>query len=84
MRVYTFTTMDSEKPNPPKTGRRGFLKGGAALAGLAAGVGSAEAQTQGTPLKKIDELIVVHSSPTVEKRLHSLDLVADVSNLTPV
>ena len=30
-----------------------------------------------------DELIVVHSSPTVETRLHSLDLVADVSNLTP-
>jgi luciferase family oxidoreductase group 1 len=30
-----------------------------------------------------DELIIVHSSPTVETRLHSLDLVADVSNLTP-
>ena len=31
-----------------------------------------------------DELIVVHSSPTVETRLHSLDLVADVSNrITP-
>ena len=25
-----------------------------------------------------DELIVVHSSPTIETRLHSLDLVADV------
>ncbi|MEP7112212.1 MAG: LLM class flavin-dependent oxidoreductase [Ilumatobacteraceae bacterium] len=31
-----------------------------------------------------DELIVVHSSPTIETRLHSLDLVADISNLTPV
>src|ERR1019366_5611905 len=45
--------MDSKKPN-----RRGFLKDSAALAGLAAGgVRLAEAQTQGTPAKKIDELI---------------------------
>ncbi len=49
--------MDSKKPNPPKTGRRGFLKGGAALAGLAAGARPVEAQTQGTSTKKIDELI---------------------------
>ena len=45
--------MDSKKSN-----RRGFLKGGAALAGLAAGsVRPAKSQTQGTPTKKIDELI---------------------------
>src|SRR5207247_4274282 len=45
---------DSKKPN-----RRGFLKGGAALAGLAAGGGVrlAKGQTAGTPAKKIDELI---------------------------
>jgi alkanesulfonate monooxygenase SsuD/methylene tetrahydromethanopterin reductase-like flavin-dependent oxidoreductase (luciferase family) len=30
-----------------------------------------------------DELIVVHSAPTLEARLHSLDLVAEVSNLAP-
>ena len=30
-----------------------------------------------------DELIVALSSPTVDARLRSLDLVADVSNLTP-
>jgi sulfane dehydrogenase subunit SoxC len=45
--------MDSKKTN-----RRGFLKGGAALAGLAAGgVAPASGQTQGEPAKKIDELI---------------------------
>src|ERR1051326_6612030 len=45
--------MDSKKSN-----RRGFLKGGAALAGLAAGrARPASAQTQGLPSKKIDELI---------------------------
>ncbi len=45
--------MDSKKSN-----RRGFLKGGAALAGLAAGGARlAKGQTQGTPAKKIDELI---------------------------
>src|ERR1051326_2773996 len=44
--------MDSKKSN-----RRGFLKGGAALAGLAAGrARPARAQTQGLPSKKIDEL----------------------------
>jgi sulfane dehydrogenase subunit SoxC len=44
---------NSEKPN-----RRRFLRNGAALAGLAAGGGSAaEAQTQGTPAKKLEELI---------------------------
>lgn len=61
-RVYTLSDrkakskerpMDSKKPD-----RRGFLKGGAALAGLAAGgTLPAEGQTQGTPPKKIDELI---------------------------
>src|SRR5207248_1304418 len=55
--VYTFSTgrrpMDSKKSN-----RRGFLKNSAALAGLAAGgVPGAKGQTQGTPSKKIDELI---------------------------
>jgi sulfane dehydrogenase subunit SoxC len=44
--------MDSKKPN-----RRKFLKGGAALAGLAAGVRPAESQTQGAPPRKIEELI---------------------------
>src|SRR5262252_1178589 len=45
--------MDSKKSN-----RRGFLKGGAALAGLAAGGAQVgKGQTQGTPPKKIDELI---------------------------
>ena len=45
--------MDSKKPN-----RRGFLRGGAAVAGLAAGGARlAKGQTQGTPAKKIDELI---------------------------
>src|SRR5712671_7325347 len=45
--------MDSKKAN-----RRGFLKNSAALAGLAAGgAGLAKSQTQGTPPKKIDELI---------------------------
>ena len=45
--------MDSKEPN-----RRRFLKGGAALAGVAAGDAClASAQTQGTPTKKIDELI---------------------------
>src|SRR5580700_4503614 len=45
--------MASKKPN-----RRGFLKGGAALAGLGAGGARlAKGQTQGTPPKKIDELI---------------------------
>src|ERR1017187_7601387 len=45
--------MDSKRPN-----RRGFLKGGAAAASLAAaGVPLAEAQTQGPPAKKLDELI---------------------------
>ncbi len=45
--------MDSKKPD-----RRGFLKGGASLAGLAAGGAQlAKGQTQGTPAKKIDELI---------------------------
>src|ERR1700689_5756828 len=44
--------------NPKKPNRRGFLKGGAAAAGLAAGGARlAEGQTQGTPPKKIDELI---------------------------
>jgi luciferase family oxidoreductase group 1 len=31
-----------------------------------------------------DELLVVHSAPTIEARLRSVDLVADVSNLSPV
>ena len=31
-----------------------------------------------------DELLVVHSAPTVETRLRSVDLVADVSILSPV
>src|SRR6266487_2547754 len=45
--------MNSKKPD-----RRGFLKDSAALAGLAAGgVRLAKGQTQGTPSKKIDELI---------------------------
>src|SRR6266851_5112470 len=45
--------MDSKKRN-----RRGFLRDSAALAGLAAGgAGLAKGQTQGTPSKKIDELI---------------------------
>ena len=45
--------MDSRKPN-----RRGFLKDGVALAGLAAGSAQrAPGQIQGTPAKKIDELI---------------------------
>src|SRR6266700_3054340 len=45
--------MDPKKPN-----RRRFLKGGAALAGMAAGgVPLAKGQTPGTPAKKIDELI---------------------------
>src|SRR3984893_14618447 len=45
--------MDSRKPN-----RRGFLKGGAAVAGVAAGGAQlAKGQTQGAPDKKIDELI---------------------------
>src|SRR5712691_6490793 len=45
--------MDSKRPN-----RRRFLKGGAALAGLAAGGERlAKGQTQGTPTKKIEELI---------------------------
>ena len=30
-----------------------------------------------------DELIVVHAGPTVEARLHSLDLLADASGLVP-
>src|SRR5437016_14538769 len=45
--------MDSKKRN-----RRGFLRDSVALAGLAAGgVRLAKGQTQGTPAKKIDELI---------------------------
>src|SRR5260370_38976461 len=45
--------MDSKNPN-----RRRFLKGGAALAGMAAGsAGLVKGQTAGTPPKKIDELI---------------------------
>jgi sulfane dehydrogenase subunit SoxC len=46
--------MDSKKSN-----RRGFLKGGAALAGLAAGSGAqpAKGQTQGAPNEKVDQLI---------------------------
>ena len=45
--------MDSKKPN-----RRGFLRDGAALAGLAAGGARVAAgQTQGQPAKKIEELI---------------------------
>ena len=45
--------MGSRKPN-----RRGFLRGSAAVAGLAAGGAKlATGQTQGTPAKKIDELI---------------------------
>src|SRR6266581_3791336 len=44
--------MDSKKPN-----RRGFLKGSAALAGLAGSAKVAKGQTQGMPAKKIDELI---------------------------
>ena len=31
-----------------------------------------------------DELLVVHSAPSIEARLRSVDLVADVSNLSPV
>jgi sulfane dehydrogenase subunit SoxC len=49
--------VDSKKPNP-KSNRRRFLKGGATLAGLAAGGAiPAKAQTQETPASKIDELI---------------------------
>src|SRR6266478_1029935 len=45
--------MDSKKRN-----RRGFLRDSAALAGLAAGGAQlGKGQTQGTPPKKIDELI---------------------------
>ena len=45
--------MDSKKPN-----RRGFLRDGAALAGLTAGGARVAAgQTQGQPAKKIEELI---------------------------
>lgn len=45
--------MDSKKPN-----RRGFLKGGASLAGLAAGGAHlTKGQTVGTPAQKLDELI---------------------------
>ncbi len=45
--------MDAKKRN-----RRGFLKGGAALAGLAAGgTRLSKGQTQGTPAQKNDELI---------------------------
>src|SRR5262249_1426408 len=44
--------MDAKKPN-----RRRFLKGGAALAGLAGSARVAKSQTQGMPEKKIDELI---------------------------
>src|ERR1700722_9625145 len=46
--------MDSKQSN-----RRGFLRGGAALAGLAAGGGEqlAKGQTQGAPNEKVDELI---------------------------
>jgi sulfane dehydrogenase subunit SoxC len=40
-----------------KSNRRGFLKGSAALAGLAGGAQTAKSQTQGMPEKKIDELI---------------------------
>src|SRR5246500_3735456 len=44
--------------NSRKSDRRGFLKSGATLAGLAAGGRQlAKGQTQGTPPKKIDELI---------------------------
>ena len=44
--------------DPKKSNRRGFLKGGAALAGLAAGGAKlAKSQSQGTPTQKIDELI---------------------------
>ena len=49
--------MDSNK-DTKKTNRRGFLTGGAALAGLAAGAAKrADAQTQGEPAKKVEELI---------------------------
>src|SRR5579872_5859070 len=45
--------MDAKRRN-----RRGFLKGGAALVGLAAGGARlAQSQTQGTPEKKVEELI---------------------------
>ena len=45
--------MDSKKPN-----RRGFLKGGASVGRSGrGGVRLAKGQTQGTPAKKIDELI---------------------------
>ena len=30
-------------------------------------------------LAGVDELITAHSSPTIEQRLHSVDLLADVS-----
>jgi sulfane dehydrogenase subunit SoxC len=51
--IFKERPMDSKKPN-----RRGFLKDSAALAGLATGgVRLAKGQTQGTPSKKIDELI---------------------------
>jgi luciferase family oxidoreductase group 1 len=30
-----------------------------------------------------DELMLVHAAPTIESRLHSVDLVADACNLTP-
>jgi hypothetical protein len=54
--------MKSKRPN-----RRGFLKGGAALAGLAAGnVKLAEGHTQGTPAKKIDEVMDAQSLPKVK------------------
>src|SRR5690242_929751 len=46
------------KEMPMNSKRRRFLKGGAALAGLAAGGAKlAKGQTQGTPEKKVDELI---------------------------
>src|SRR6185369_6082827 len=51
--IFKERPTDSKKPN-----RRGFLKDSAALAGLAAGGAQlAKGQTQGTPSKKIDELI---------------------------
>ena len=73
--------------NSKKSGRRGFLKGGAALAGLAAGGGRlAEGQTQETPAKKIDELIAYgfgafQLSPQSRARLKDIAVFAVVKDL---
>jgi hypothetical protein len=68
--VYTFNNREGKGPIPEsfnlegethgfeKSNRRGFLKGGATLAGLAAGGAElAKSQSQGMSGKKVDELI---------------------------